>query len=952
MTDQFSQYLRFANIQMAAESLFGIQPGLGPGATASIDSMTNISLLDGNRRSSIFTKSQAEAFLADGWQALEHISNTTTGFSGTLFRNVNSGELVMSFRSTEFADDAARDNQATNTLEIKEYGWAFGQIADMENWYASLKASGKIGANEKFSITGYSLGGHLATAFKLLHPDQAQAVYTFNGAGVGTINAGASLAAVIADFQAHRANGSNASLFTDSRVKALYNNLRAVFQKGAQVTAAQSDAALQQANLLVLASQGAIKVEALLLQQAMARVDSVVKEAQRVAGLPSGTGSSAAQGIATRDIEATALDYQLAVLSAGKNTQAAYASVPAGGWAAVAGRHLASGAPLENFYDLYGASPPSAVSNSQLHWGRATGILIEDQPLARGDIVLDALAESARNAEAKLLVANFGLNDFGDTHSLVLIVDSLLVQNVLSQLAPALDQSTMQKVWAAASRFKGKTVTGQQGQSEGDVLENLVNALGAALGVDRLTGWTTLKGDTRGGTWARVQSDSVATGREALHANLSVLSQSQLFEDIAGKLNIAVASDRSASLAKDDFVAFMSLRAASPFILTARYPFAETLLRDTNQELAAAWHEDRLARKQGGIASNFTDTWYADRTALALGLKMRNSANTEVAVGRSNTDYQDLRASVELSQRTLGTGLNAPANKVVFGTDAANTLTGTDNALGDHLFGEGGNDSLAGLQGNDDLEGGADDDTLDGGSGNDLLLGGAGNDTYEFSSSFGKDTVIDADGLGRILIDGSAITTTQGAGRADTWTARLANGQTVGLALYSNPSSATGQNLAITRANSTDNTVTIAGFDLARAQSGGYLGIQLGTTNTPALRQTPGNFWSSADASLSQLGGLSATLREGGGTGFTVSLSQAARAGDVLTLNLAGLAGQGVQALIDGAAVNAAGARIQLTEGQTQVSFALLQAGGLSADAAGALSVTLNRPGHTSVPRV
>jgi hypothetical protein len=37
----------------------------------------------------------------------------------------------MSFRSTEFIDDAARDNQATNAMEIKEAGFAFGQIRDM-----------------------------------------------------------------------------------------------------------------------------------------------------------------------------------------------------------------------------------------------------------------------------------------------------------------------------------------------------------------------------------------------------------------------------------------------------------------------------------------------------------------------------------------------------------------------------------------------------------------------------------------------------------------------------------------------------------------------------------------------------------------------------------------------------------------------------------------------------
>jgi VCBS repeat-containing protein len=375
-------------------------------------------------------------------------------------------------------------------------------------------------------------------------------------------------------------------------------------------------------------------------------------------------------------------------------------------------------------------------------------------------------------------------------------------------------------------------------------------------------------------------------------------------------------AQRLQQAARSDFGAAWALRSLSTFALDPAR--AATV----SPPFFAAWQADSR--------SLLSDSWLTDRSVMLAGLVKRNADNTDKVIGTANTDFVDLASGVTVAQRTLGSGLNAPANKVLFGGDGSDDINGTDNALGDRLYG------MAG------------DDTLNGGGGNDYLEGGAGTDTYQFSSSFGKDTVIDADGLGRILIDGSAITTTQGAGRADTWTARLANGQTVGLALYSNPSSATGQNLVITRANSTDNTVTIAGFDRARAQSGGYLGIQLGTTNTPALRQTPGNFWQDANASLSQLGGLSATLREGGGAGFTVSLSQAARAGDVLTLNLAGLAGQGVQALIDGAAVNAAGARIQLTEGQTQVSFALLQAGGLSADAAGALSVSFSGAGQAA----
>ena len=101
----------------------------------------------------------------------------------------------MSFRSTEFADDSVRDNQATNGMEVNTHGWAFGQIADMQNWYAQLQTSGKIGTADRFSVTGYSLGGHLAAAFNLLNASQRVATgiskiastYTFNAAGVNAV---------------------------------------------------------------------------------------------------------------------------------------------------------------------------------------------------------------------------------------------------------------------------------------------------------------------------------------------------------------------------------------------------------------------------------------------------------------------------------------------------------------------------------------------------------------------------------------------------------------------------------------------------------------------------------------------------------------------------------------------------------------------------------------------
>jgi pimeloyl-ACP methyl ester carboxylesterase len=210
-----STYLKYANLQMAAEAILPV------GFTGSIPVAE---LTQGNERNSAFTDVLANQFIADGWTVEAHQANTSTGFSGTLFKNTQTNELVLSFRSTEFVDDAARDSQATNSMEVKEYGWAFGQIADMEAWYTTLKASGRLGGAQPFSVTGYSLGAHLATAFNLLHPQDAAATYTFNGAGVGDIKAGFTLAQIVNLFQQRRTQGNSAE-FTTSRGIAIYQEL-------------------------------------------------------------------------------------------------------------------------------------------------------------------------------------------------------------------------------------------------------------------------------------------------------------------------------------------------------------------------------------------------------------------------------------------------------------------------------------------------------------------------------------------------------------------------------------------------------------------------------------------------------------------------------------------------------------------------------------------------------
>jgi hypothetical protein len=185
-TPTIADYLKYANLQMAAEAFLVEENG-------KLKDNIEQALIQGNNHASRFTPTQAADFVTH-WKVLDQEANTSSGFSGTLFECIEDdpvtgakkGELVLSFRSTEFIDDAVNDCQVTNKT-IESYGWGFGQIADMEEWYAKLKVDGVPLSEKEFSVTGYSLGAHLATAFNLLREEDGtsgriQSTYTFNGA--------------------------------------------------------------------------------------------------------------------------------------------------------------------------------------------------------------------------------------------------------------------------------------------------------------------------------------------------------------------------------------------------------------------------------------------------------------------------------------------------------------------------------------------------------------------------------------------------------------------------------------------------------------------------------------------------------------------------------------------------------------------------------------------------
>ena len=430
-TPTTAELLKYADLQMAAEA-FLVDPLTGTPKDL------KQALIDGNNRSSVFTATQAKAF-ADRWRVVDQRANTPTGFSGTLFEavvddpaaGIKAGELVMSFRSTEFVDDAARDNQATNALEIKETGFAWGQMRDMQKWYQDLQTSGQLPAGQPFTLTGYSLGGHLANAFNTIYPGAAQKTYTFNGAGIGGVAPTTSLKALLTQFTTDSTSDFGANI-TNASLKATYARVKAALKTQSAVS--NSDTA----ELNRLANPGdkntsidfQTSTQATDILKAIGRINTLQKEIVRLKDITSGTAAAGPTQVANDQIVQQSLDYQMAVLAAAKFTDAT--GLLAGLSRAYNGKP-SSQVTVPNQFDIVGSGTPSAVANSQWHIGQDVQVFIEDQPLYRGGVVADVLLQSLKYLDVKLLVNEFVNKDFGDTHSLVLLVDSLNVQNTLLQ---------------------------------------------------------------------------------------------------------------------------------------------------------------------------------------------------------------------------------------------------------------------------------------------------------------------------------------------------------------------------------------------------------------------------------------------------------------------------------------------------------------------------------------
>jgi Ca2+-binding RTX toxin-like protein len=824
-----TQLLQYANLQMAAESLFSVD------ATSQVQSPKQIienqsldpnKLIDGNLHASKFVPADAQA-LADHWIVSEHVSNTETGFSGTLFRNKDTGELVLSFRSTEFIDDAARDNTATNNLEIGRTGFAWGQIADMQDWFSALQTEGKI--TGPLTVTGYSLGGHLATAFNLLHQGETapngqplvKQVVTFNGAGLGQLNGAdatsAALKAAVTQFdglraEADSANGIVGELESDMG-KAAYAAIKSQLSSN---NGTPTQAMLNGVAGLFVPQNGATSLtlaqsnDLPTLTNAVERILAVSITVDDTATLTAGssTGPQTPAKVPLSSIAGASLDYQIAVLLAQKRSHATSFGVVDSLFKSFSEKYITPASPLSNQLDVVGTEmdggqPLAMVANSQVHYGTNQPIFIEDQPLTRGTAVLDGAIRSVGSLSVRLLDDHYSQNDFGDTHSLVLITDALKVQAALQVISPGLTQATINSVLKTASYLKAESTSNTQGKAEGDVLENVVNALTRMFGAANAGA---LKGNPSGNTWADMDDtlangSVVFTGRKSLYAAIDALQNTDLFKALqAGTISATILplADGSPSRLALDFGKYLSLCTLSPFTLKFASKADEaTALSKLNQSWLAAWQADQTLIAQNPYLTSddarlqVTQNWVTDREVMLersswYGLVNKNPFAPSLNLSNPDSDdakqadwrqweeiaYADIASNVTIQQGPLLGGTQL----IYFGAAGADTLVGKDR--GDHLYGGDGNDILKGNAGNDYLEGntgadtiegGADSDTLVGGAGNDVLDGGAGfdslmggadDDKYKFTTGWGHDVVRDQEGSNSIEVNGTQLQST------------------------------------------------------------------------------------------------------------------------------------------------------------------------------------------------
>ena len=383
------------------------------------------------------------------------------------------------------------------------------------------------------------------------------------------------------------------------------------------------------------------------------------------------------------------------------------------------------------------------VANSGIH-AKATKILIEGQPLIEDINVQDPFE-----------------SQFGNSHSITLIVDSLALQELFQTIDPTLTQAQMEGIFKGASDATAGLV-GQTHVAEGDTLELALDALRKMFLGSQVT--PTDFNDNAGGF-------GDLTFRNEFYTNL---------QSVKNTLNgqtyqIVSLVDQSVETIKGNALLPGATGVAYRYAVKELNPFAVV-----GANYSQFYNPGDLDLYDPASANGSLTLEYLNDRASFLGRKLElNTNNGPRLVDQLNgIHWKDYASDYEINP---GVVFSLTPREYLFGGQGDDTLTG--NIFADRLYGGDGEDTISGGESNDYIEGndgndvllsgGSGDDTIRGGQGDDTLEGGTGKDTLDggldndtlrggndldrYLVNFGADTIDDADGKGVVEFDGQVL---------------------------------------------------------------------------------------------------------------------------------------------------------------------------------------------------
>jgi RTX calcium-binding nonapeptide repeat (4 copies) len=704
---KIQQYADMVNLQMASEAFLG----------ASINATDIVGLLElGNT-----VKSKEPTVIADlfnsrytlvAHQDLSLNSDTInrihtagvankSGFSASIFWDSVKLEYTMSIRSTEIAAQIRDPGDIDAGLEIFTDGWAFAQIKSLEDFWASVMNGTAVNGQNGVTVTNPDLRAQFA-----LHIAYGQKI------NVTGYSLGASMAEAFTEL--HRDNVDHTYFFNG-------------IGTGIVTAAGGLNTVMQRYNELFNNPTADANMIALLNIHIPADAEAL-GALQRYQANPNATYTNLYEN--PRHIIAMYAIGQM-VEGAGSPFVSDYFGNPFTNTRAISNINMITDLYASNYASDSGWD--SVVARGGIRHGTIRPIFYEDQGIFGAP--------------------KPGSSDFtnGDGHSLPLLQDSLNLMAAFEKLDTTITEDKLGEYFLKSSN------------RDYESLEKGLDAFGRFFGI---------KTDVEIAT-ADNQFADIAL-RNSFYNKLDEITNSTTYQSLIGKVTFN-APPTSASEARNDLGDFLSLYYLTPFALHTTDAAAKDALYNANADLAGLWNDDRnlTAEQIANGEANFSDLYLADRAAMLSWVNKNNKDDgVEYALDTSQApaDFHDLKTSTYVSLASVSTSYS-DMKHYIFGSDTiADPFTGGDK--NDHLYGMGGNDTLDGGTGNDYLEGGAGQDSLKGGDGADILIGGAdvdilnggknndqlkggeGVDVYQFTGTYGTDTIIDSDGKGVIMVEG------------------------------------------------------------------------------------------------------------------------------------------------------------------------------------------------------